>query len=825
MVRDAIRSFGKGCSGGTFGLRAEYLQDALSEVTPVGVLATLTRLVNHMKDAKAPPSIQPFFAGARLTALIKKNKDVRPIAAGEVLRRLVAKCLCATHKETAAKMFAGLQYGVATPAGCERMIHEVRRQLRCHAEDTDWVLLKVDLSNAFNWISRARMLELVHVHMPHMYSWVEWCYRETSHLTYAHYRIASQEGVQQGDPLGPLLFSVVIQELVLRIRNELPDLTLNKWYLDDGVLAGRSADVLKVLELLTDHGPEVGVFLNLGKCELVTHPASAARLDEFPLTIPTDKRRTDGCTSLLGAPMGSDAFCDAFIRSDTLEPARRTLQKLGTVTDPQISKTLLRHCTGFCQFVYALRATPPTQVAAAAADFDDIVMAALQCGFFSLPENKRSQLRRGIRSGGLGIRSVVTHSESAYIASVSYAATADGWRANSADGYTDAVASYNKKVSTEHQLFINAAGLAVPTPRHTPAAADCSTSAPEEDTEAKPPKQKALSAHIDAAARAAEYVSATRRDKKRLTSQAGEHAALFLGVVPDPARFQDFTPQEYTMLVRWWLGMPVYTHTLTKPCPACGKLMDNTGYHALVCKKWGGKVHRHHSLCNAYVKFARGAHLAPLREQGVGGRTRPADVFLPIWDGRPLALDFAVTHPQQPKYLNGKLAEDVTPGGVAAAYAATHKAGHFAPCQRAGVNFRPMVVEAFGSWDPQALPVLRETALLYATHQGVDPKSALKWLGTRLNVVLMRQNVRMMLARASPADVFDDEADCDIGAVSECGSDDTDEDNHVESIQRDDDEDSVVTTDSTNHSSEDGGDCGDTGREADAGSEADAGAL
>ena len=279
------------------------------------------------------------------------------------------------------------------------------------------------------------------------------------------------------------------------------------------------------------------------------------------------------------------------------------------------------------------------------------------------------------------------------------------------------------------------------------------------------------------------------------------------------------------MLVRWWLGMPVYAHTLTKPCPACGKLMDNTGYHALVCKKWGGKVHRHPSLCNAYVKFARGAHLAPLREQGVGGRTRPADVFLPIWDGRPLALDFAVTHPQQPKYLNGKLAEDVTPGGVAAAYAATHKAGHFAPCQRAGVNFRPMVVEAFGSWDPQALPVLRETALLYATHQGVDPKSALKWLGTRLNVVLMRQNVRMMLARASPADVFDDEADCDIGAVSECGSDDTDEDNHVESIQRDDDEDSVVTADSTDHSSEDGGDCGDTGREADAGSEADAGAL
>ena len=92
----------------------------------------------------------------------------------------------------------------------------------------------------------------------------------------------------------------------------------------------------------------------------------------------------------------------------------------------------------------------------------------------------------------------------------------------------------------------------------------------------------------------------------------------------------------------------------------------------------------------------------------------------------------------------------------------------------------------------------------------------MQWLGARLNVVLMRQNVRMLLARASPDDIFDDEADGDTGALSECDSDDTDEDDCVESIQRDDDEDSVVTVDATD-SSEEGGDCGDTGSEADAG--------
>ena len=46
----------------------------------------------------------PFLAGASLTALDKTKSgvfDVRPIAAGEILRRVVAKCLCATQKERA----------------------------------------------------------------------------------------------------------------------------------------------------------------------------------------------------------------------------------------------------------------------------------------------------------------------------------------------------------------------------------------------------------------------------------------------------------------------------------------------------------------------------------------------------------------------------------------------------------------------------------------------------------------------------------------------------------------------------------------------------
>ena len=776
---DQIRSFGKGSSGGVTGLRAEYLVGALAQTTAVGVTTTLLRLVNWMKDAKAPREVQEFFAGARLTALTKKNLDIRPIAAGEILRRLVSKCLCAMHKEAAATFFAGVQYGVATPAGAERMIHLVRREMAKRAFDGDWVLLKVDLKNAFNRISRARMLELVLVHMPHMYSWVEWCYAQDSNLTFSEFRIPSREGVQQGDPLGPLLFSIVIQELIKKIAVEVPGLDLNKWYLDDGVLAGRAADVRLAYKLILDHGPALGIFLNEGKCELITHPASAASLDAWgPDTIPADMRRTDGCTSLLGAPIGDDAFCADFVRKESLEPARRTLQRLGIVKDAQVAVTLLRNCTGFCQLVYSLRATPPEQLKTVGAEFDSVVLAALKEAAFGIPDSVLSQVRRGTRTGGLGIRSAAAHHEAAYISSVTYAASKDGWVPSSAPGFLAAVSAYNAKVEKQHHLGTDGALLARTAVPSAPLPPSDAAVAPDSPPPSPPLKQRDLSAAIDAVALKEEFAAATRTSRRRLTSESGLHASRWLTVVPDPARFQDFTSREYITLLRWWLGMDVYP--TTGPCPLCSQQMDPRGYHALVCKKGGGKVYRHHTLCNVYATYAKGAFLAPQREKSVGaGRSRPADVYLPVWDGRPMALDFACTHSLQPKY--SKLADDAPAGSVAAAYARNHKGGHYAQCSREGVEFRPMVCEVFGCWDPLALSVLKATADQFATHQGLEPGIALQFLATRLSVALMRQNVRIILARAQCVDV--EGVNVTGGAEGTCEPDDEDSDDEQEDTE------------------------------------------
>ena len=184
-VEKTIKSFHRGSSAGTMGLRPEHSQAALlarvdNTVKP---LNALTHLVNHLLAGKAPLEVQPYFVGARLCALEKGENDVRPIAAGETIRRLVSKAACNAVKSKASEIFKGLQFGVATPAGAERIIHTCRHAMAIHTDNPDLVLCKVDLSNAFNNVSRSTFLKLVSDHFPELLPWAIWCYTTTSVLT------------------------------------------------------------------------------------------------------------------------------------------------------------------------------------------------------------------------------------------------------------------------------------------------------------------------------------------------------------------------------------------------------------------------------------------------------------------------------------------------------------------------------------------------------------------------------------------------------------------------------------------------------------------
>ena len=91
------------------------------------------------------------------------------------------------------------------------------------------------------------MLTEVRERLPEIARWGEWYYAGETNLRFDKHVVASQAGVQQGDPLGPLLFATATQELALSLREPLtsspqqqplqhPKLDLATFYLHDGFL-------------------------------------------------------------------------------------------------------------------------------------------------------------------------------------------------------------------------------------------------------------------------------------------------------------------------------------------------------------------------------------------------------------------------------------------------------------------------------------------------------------------------------------------------------------------------------------------------------------
>ena len=116
------------------------------------------------------------------------------------------------------------------------------------------MLVKLDFTNAFNSLHRHDMLLSVHSRIPEIYAYCHSAYGQPSVLFHGQYTVSPEEGPQQGDPVGPLLFCRnTIQPLLTSLDSD-----LNLGYLEDLSLGGPAdvvaADVAQIAKVGGDMG-------------------------------------------------------------------------------------------------------------------------------------------------------------------------------------------------------------------------------------------------------------------------------------------------------------------------------------------------------------------------------------------------------------------------------------------------------------------------------------------------------------------------------------------------------------------------------------------
>ena len=468
-LRTAIMAADRGTAAGLSGLSYSQLQSCMryagrQHTTPLlNALVWLSRQLFHHPETMSP-AFRAFHTAARLSGIGVK---VRPIACGDTMRRLFAGMWCRHHKQRIAKMLAPLgQYGCCVTGGTD-IVHATTQLL----SDNGGIVLTVDGSNAFNSLSRTAILTEVAAKLPDLYQYVVMLYGADSvaDLVFAltgsdqAALIRSRQGIQQGDPFGPLLWAITMLAVAVAFRERFPQLALPS-YLDDTYICSTGTDtpesetqqVLQAFDWLGSEMKLRKVDINPDKSAVVLPQRGRAPAVQQALSVAAAQRgagRTPAATTatlVVGTPMGEESEVSRLTSDMLLSP--KILKLLDGIVglhevDTQVAFALLRMCVA-SRVTHLVRSVPPRQIRHTLRRLDALSMGALaavmqepsavegndeissdwerlseyikdndwdQSSYVSLSSAAQQQVRLRSRDGGFGITSLAQHADAAFL--------------------------------------------------------------------------------------------------------------------------------------------------------------------------------------------------------------------------------------------------------------------------------------------------------------------------------------------------------------------------------------------------------------------------
>ena len=621
------------------------------------------------------------------------------------------------------------QCGIATPGACETVAMGLQNWVQAHATDPTWLILQIDLRNAFNSICRDQIFEEIGCLAPELIPWVSICYGQHSPLYAQGHRLSSRCGVQQGDPLGPLLFAMAWHRVVRRLPS---DLQLNVWYLDDGHLVGSPSALAKALEVIITKGATMGISVNTDKSKLwgPAHlPPDMHALQDVP-RVPWSP---GSGLRVLGLPIEHPSSTS--FRQHQLHQVVSHLQDacslLGHLGDPQVQHLLLRYCLDACRVMHMLRGMDCTalllEVGTASACVRSCLGDALGCR--KLSDTEWAQCTLPLRFGGLGIKDPLTLLPVARLA-----ASLCFLERGRTLCFPEDVLCMPADWKVHVQQLSNTLGatfqpLATWSPLDEPQSID-----------GEHRSQKWWSNHLHTARARNLLHSLPVRDACRFTLQRMPNTTAWMEVTPSTALGTKFTGCEYRLLLRWWVGLPLLTGAATD-CPCCGQTMDVYGDHLVSCK-FNQPTQRHHAVRDALAQVLRDNGLACRIEVAIGGKRRPADVAIEGVDVRgPIAVDLLVHDPLGPSHPRdvATIKDSLAAGELQKVH------GEEALCHSNGYLFSPMGWHPWGGVGPKGAAMLRRLGKIIAgDSQGWARTRKLQAFHQKMSFALMQFVARQL---------------------------------------------------------------------------------
>ena len=667
-----------------------------------------------MLAGKVNQDVRHVFFGANLLALKKSDGGLRPIAIGSTLRRLVAKVGCRSVASHVQAYLAPKQLGFGTKLGAEAAIHCARSFLRTITMDQ--VMVKLDFQNAFNSIRRDKVLEACLMHIPELYPLVYCCYSSHSHLFYEEAVIMSQEGVQQGDPLGPLLFCLAIQPLVKKLQSE-----LTLFYLDDGLIGGAAQVVLNDISLIQKEAIELGLQLNINKSELIaTNVNDSLVLEEFPDFVPV---HTNDAT-FLGAPIGSLQSIDLALLKKC-DDLRIMADRLSHFTRHD-SLVLLRHAFAIPKVLYLLRTSPCFQ-SALLVDFDSLLRSTTSTILNINLSNEEVWMQASlpVSSGGLGIRSAYHLAPSAFLASVS-----GSQRLSQAilplRLHNDPLACGGEALAMWRSF----------SPASSPPSGPVASLQRAWD---RPLVTSRLEALVE---KAPDSLS-----KARLLGAATKESGAWLNAPPVTSLGLRMDDDTITISASIRLGL-----AFCRPhhCTLCGAFVDELALHGLSCHKSPGRHSRHNAINDIIHRTLTAAGVpCQLEPHGLNrddGKRPDGVTLLPWKDGRPLIWDATCSDTFATSYTRTASSR----AGAVAEQAEARKSGQYRHLT-SKYHFAPVSCETSGTLGPETIHFLRGISRRLQLRTG-EPLSY-QFLIQRLSVAIQRGNAMSILGTLNQSDL------------------------------------------------------------------------